>query len=81
MLGPTEVTRDEHPVDLGTRKQRALVAALVLHGGRAVGVDTLVDLLWGDAPPASVGGTLHAYVWKNNPLGLFVDYNPRNSCA
>jgi DNA-binding SARP family transcriptional activator len=62
VLGPTEVTRDEHPVDLGTRKQRALVAALVLHGGRAVGVDTLVDLLWGDAPPASVGGTLHAYV-------------------
>ena len=25
--------------------------------------------------------TLHAYLWKHNPAGMFVDYNPRNSCA
>ncbi len=25
--------------------------------------------------------TLHAYIWKHNPAGMFVDYNPRNSCA
>ena len=62
VLGPTEVTRAGQPVDLGTRKQRALVAALALHRGRPVGVDTLVDLLWADAPPPSVGSTLHAYV-------------------
>ena len=30
--------------------------------------------------PGPVMYTLHAYVWKNNPAGLFVDYNPRNSC-
>ena len=33
------------------------------------------------ATPGPVAYTLHAYVWKNNPAGLFVDYNPRNSCA
>jgi hypothetical protein len=32
------------------------------------------------AGSAPVAYTLHAYVWKNNPAGLFVDYNPRNSC-
>jgi hypothetical protein len=31
--------------------------------------------------PGPVLYTLHAYIWKNNPAGLFVDYNPRNSCA
>ncbi len=25
--------------------------------------------------------TLHAYLWKSNPAGMFVDFNPRNSCA
>ena len=32
------------------------------------------------AGPGPVAYTLHAYVWKHNPAGLFVDYNPRNSC-
>ena len=31
--------------------------------------------------PGPVAYTLHAYVWKHNPAGMFVDYNPRNSCA
>ena len=62
MLGPAEVHRGEVPVDLGTRKQRALVAALALSRGRAVSVDTIVDLLWGDEPPRGVSGTLQAYI-------------------
>jgi hypothetical protein len=33
------------------------------------------------AGSAPVAYTLHAYVWKNNPAGMFVDYNPRNSCS
>jgi DNA-binding SARP family transcriptional activator/tetratricopeptide (TPR) repeat protein len=62
ILGPAEVHRGEVPVDLGTRKQRALVAALALSRGRAVSVDTIVDLLWGDDPPRGVSGTLQAYI-------------------
>ena len=38
------------------------VAALALSGGRPVSVDALVDLLWGDAPPDGVSGTLQVYV-------------------
>ena len=62
VLGATEVWRGDQPVDLGTRKQRALVAALALASGRPVPVDTIVDLLWADTPPASVANTLQAYV-------------------
>ena len=49
-------------VDLGTRKQRALLAALALYAGRPVSVDAIVDLLWGDEAPPAVTGTLQAYV-------------------
>ena len=62
VLGPVVARSDGHAVDLGTPKQRALVAALAMSGGRPVAVDVIVDLLWGDAPPAGVAGTLQAYV-------------------
>ena len=62
VLGPVEVKLDGSPVDLGTPKQRALVAALALSGGRPVSVDSIVDLLWGDHPPPGVSATLQAYV-------------------
>jgi hypothetical protein len=57
-----QVVRGSEPVDLGTRKQRALLAALAMHGGRPVSVDAIIDLLWGDDPPGAVTATLQAYV-------------------
>ena len=62
VLGATEVWRDDQRVSLGTRKRRALVAALALSGGRPVSVDALVDLLWAGSPPDGVSGTLQVYV-------------------
>ncbi len=62
VLGPVEAWRADEPVALGARKQRALLAALALSGGHAVPVDTIVDLLWRDAPPPAVGATLQTYV-------------------
>lgn len=37
---------------LGSRKARALLAELAMARGRVVGTDTLIDDLWGAAPPA-----------------------------
>jgi hypothetical protein len=54
--------RDGSPVALGAPKQRSLLAALALHGGRAVPPDTLVDLLWGDDAPPAAGALLQTYV-------------------
>ncbi|MBJ7358180.1 AfsR/SARP family transcriptional regulator, partial [Nocardioides sp.] len=62
VLGATEAWRGAERLLLGSRKRRALVAALALSGGRPVSVDALVDLLWGDAPPDGVAGTLQVYV-------------------
>lgn len=62
MLGPLVVRVGGEPADLGTHKQRALLAALVLHCPQAVSVDTLVDLVWGDAVPPAAVSSLHGYV-------------------
>src|SRR6476620_9285360 len=62
VLGATEAWRDGQRLLLGSRKRRALVAALALSRGRPVSVDALVDLLWGDSPPDGVAGTLQVYV-------------------
>jgi DNA-binding SARP family transcriptional activator len=62
VLGPVRVRRDGVDVDLGTPRQRAIVAALALSEGLVVPVGTLVERVWGDDPPAAVMGTLQSYV-------------------
>lgn len=62
VLGPVEVSLAGAPVDLGTPKQRALVAALALSRGWPVSVDGIVDLLWDDHAPPGVTATLQAYI-------------------
>jgi DNA-binding SARP family transcriptional activator len=46
---------------LGSRKQRALLAYLLLHRNEAVPRDALVDALWPDDPPASAAHSLDVY--------------------
>ena len=63
ILGPLEV-RDEggEAVPLGGRKQRAVLAHLLLRANTAVPRGHLVDLLWGESPPRSAIGSLQVYV-------------------
>jgi DNA-binding SARP family transcriptional activator len=53
ILGPLEVWREGHPVQIGGAKERALLAFLLLQAGEPVSVDRLVDELWGETPPAT----------------------------
>lgn len=62
VLGQVEVGTGSGPVRLTSPRLRQIVAALTLARGRPVSFDALVDVLWGDHPPASLPGTLHAYV-------------------
>ena len=62
VLGPVEVKLDGSPVDLGTPKQRALVAALALSGGRPVSVDTSSTCSGATPRRPGVSATLQAYV-------------------
>jgi predicted ATPase/DNA-binding SARP family transcriptional activator len=50
------------PTVIGSRNQRVVLAVLAAHGDEVVGVDTLIEALWGDRPPATARGTLSSYV-------------------
>jgi hypothetical protein len=53
ILGALLVADDAgRPVEVGGARLRALLTRLALEPGRAVGVDALVEDLWGDTPPA-----------------------------
>ncbi|MBB5868385.1 DNA-binding SARP family transcriptional activator [Allocatelliglobosispora scoriae] len=62
ILGPVEVRRDGAPLPLGGRKQRTILAVLLLNRARTVSTETLMSLLWGDDPPRSVQAQLHNLV-------------------
>jgi predicted ATPase/DNA-binding SARP family transcriptional activator len=48
ILGPIEVWAGGRRLDLGGPRQVALLAVLVLHAGRAVPSDLIIDVLWGE---------------------------------
>ena len=62
MLGSTAVEGPQGAVPLPARKPRSILAALALTPGGTVSADRLVDLVWGESPPAGAHGTLHAYL-------------------
>ena len=79
MLGGLMVTDGDEPLDLGTPKQRAVVAVLLLERDQVVSSDRLVELLWGDdADKALV--SLRAYVSRLRAV-LEPDRRPRDPAA
>ncbi len=53
---------DGRLLDLGGRRQRMVLALLLLHGGAPVTVDRLIEGVWGEQPPPSARKTLQVYV-------------------
>jgi DNA-binding SARP family transcriptional activator/tetratricopeptide (TPR) repeat protein len=62
ILGRTTLRIDGQLIDLGTEKPRAVLALLLLHAGRPVTVDLIVDQLWPDRSPDEVRGNLQTLV-------------------
>ena len=62
MLGPLEVLADGQPVSLPRKKQRALLALLLLRAGEVVSTDELIEELWAGKPPATAKDALQNYV-------------------
>jgi DNA-binding SARP family transcriptional activator len=62
LLGPLEVVEHGRALELGSARQRAVLAVLLLHANEVVSVDRLVDELWGRTPPATAGKILQVYV-------------------
>ncbi len=62
VLGDLAATRDGEVVDLGGRRQRAVLAALVVSRNEVVPAARLADCVWGDRAPADSTGAIQAYV-------------------
>lgn len=62
VLGELTATRQGAVVDLGGRRQRAVLAALVIMRGQAITADRLAHCVWGESPPANTTGAIQAYV-------------------
>lgn len=62
LLGELTAHSGGLPLGLGGRRQRAVLALLILARGEIVAAGQLADLLWGDAPPPSSSNALQAYV-------------------
>ncbi|MGH2825084.1 MAG: AfsR/SARP family transcriptional regulator, partial [Thermoleophilaceae bacterium] len=63
LLGPLEVVGDGGLAhSIGTGRQRALLALLLLRANELVGSDRLVEELWGESPPPTAHKMLHNQV-------------------
>ena len=62
VLGLLEVQEDGRLLELGSARQRALLARLVVQVGEPISAERLIDDLWAGRPPASAAKLLQGYV-------------------
>ena len=62
ILGPLEVQEDGTELPLGTGRQRALLALLLVHANELVSSERLIEELWSGRPPPSAQKALQGYV-------------------
>jgi SARP family transcriptional regulator, regulator of embCAB operon len=75
VLGPLQICVDGAPIALGTPKQRAVLAMLLINRNRPVGTDALIEAAWEQFPPPDPRASLHSYVSNLRKLlgGIGVD--------
>jgi SARP family transcriptional regulator, regulator of embCAB operon len=77
VLGPLEMSVDGALVPLGTPKQRAVLAMLVMNRNSPVGVERLITALWEGWPPAGARASIHSYVSNLRKLLSGAGIDPR----
>jgi SARP family transcriptional regulator, regulator of embCAB operon len=77
LLGPLEMSVDDTLVALGTPKQRAVLAMLLMNHNSPVGVDRLITALWEGQPPSGARASIHSYVSNLRKLLSGVGIDPR----
>ncbi|WP_433376200.1 BTAD domain-containing putative transcriptional regulator [Streptosporangium sp. CA-115845] len=58
IMGPLGVFRKGEELRIGGPRERAILASLVLNAGRVVGVDRLIEAVWGGHAPQSARGQI-----------------------
>jgi len=77
LLGPLEMSVDGALVPLGTPKQRAVLAMLVINRNSPVGVEKLITALWEGWPPSGARASIHSYVSNLRKLLSGAGIDPR----
>ncbi|MFZ1178904.1 MAG: ATPase/transcriptional regulator EmbR [Mycobacterium sp.] len=77
LLGPLEMSVDGALAPLGTPKQRAVLAMLLMNRNSPVGVDRLITALWEGWPPSGARASIHSYVSNLRKLLSGVGIDPR----
>ena len=62
VLGPLALTRNGEPLRTPPAGERTVLALLALAQSAPLRVESIVDALWGEAPPASSVGIVHTYI-------------------
>jgi predicted ATPase/DNA-binding SARP family transcriptional activator len=68
VLGPLEVRAEEGPLPLGGRRERVVLALLLLNANRRVSSDEIVAALWSDSPPATASTAVHVVISRLRKL-------------
>jgi SARP family transcriptional regulator, regulator of embCAB operon len=78
LLGPLQIIVGGSPLALGSPKQRAVLAALLVNRNRPVGIESLTNAAWEDARPARADANIHTYVSNLRRLLSNAGIDPRS---
>ncbi len=62
LFGEVRLRVEGKSLDVGTPRQQAVLAALAVDAGRPVPIETLVDRIWGEDPPAEARNVVYSHL-------------------
>jgi DNA-binding SARP family transcriptional activator/Tfp pilus assembly protein PilF len=62
ILGSVELWADGEARELGSAKERHVLAILLLTPGQPVSIETMIDRVWDEAPPSKARESVHSYI-------------------
>jgi DNA-binding SARP family transcriptional activator len=81
VLGPLLMSVDGTPVELGARKQRAVLAMFVLNRNHPVAIESLINAVWDRSPPPKARVTVQSYVSNLRRLLSDAGFDPHGVLA
>ncbi|SEG33210.1 DNA-binding transcriptional activator of the SARP family [Actinacidiphila yanglinensis] len=64
VLGPVRAWRGDESIVTGAPQQRAVLAMLLMRGGRTATASELLDAVWGETPPNTALAALRSYAFR-----------------
>ncbi|GLW05747.1 SARP family transcriptional regulator [Microtetraspora sp. NBRC 13810] len=62
VLGSVELRADGALRELGSAKERFVLALLLLTPRQPVSIESMIERVWGDTPPSKARGSVHSYI-------------------